>query len=217
MPSPEDAEPRIDKVSPLPPDEAKWIEFQKISWTDQKGHQRTWEAASRKTRAGTGVDAVAIAPILLHPSKPPSTLIILQYRPPIGATCVEFPAGLIDAGETVEQAALRELKEETGYEGRLVDLSPTIANDPGMSTANMQFAVVEVELREGEAEPEQHLEQGEYIERIVVPLSKLFDKVTELSNEGKIVDARLYHWAAGVRFAVQNEKKYQLYRSQESL
>jgi ADP-ribose pyrophosphatase len=131
-------QPEIVKVSPLPPDEAKWIEFQKIDWTDQNGTERVWESASRKTRGSTGIDAVAIAPILLHPSRAPSTLIILQYRPPIQATCVEFPAGLIDEGETVEQAALRELKEETGYTGRIVDVSPTIVCDPGMSTANMQ-------------------------------------------------------------------------------
>jgi ADP-ribose pyrophosphatase len=137
-------------------------------------------------------------------------MIILQFRPPIQATCVEFPAGLIDANETVEEAALRELREETGYTGRIVEVSPTIANDAGMSTANMQFAIVEVQLKEGEPMPEQHLDEGESIERIVVPLSKLYDRLIEFSNEGKIVDARLFHWAAGVHWGIQNEKKYRL-------
>jgi ADP-ribose pyrophosphatase len=62
---------------------------------------------------------VAIAPILRHPNRPLSTLVVLQYRPPVEAFCVEFPAGLIDQGETPEQAAVRELKEETGYEGKV--------------------------------------------------------------------------------------------------
>lgn len=85
-------------------------------------------------------------------------MVILQYRPPVAATCVEFPAGLIDEGETPEQAAVRELKEETGYEGKVsdavvvgskqpgltgervqvLDCSPTIVADPGLTTANMQ-------------------------------------------------------------------------------
>jgi len=65
-------------------------------------------------------------------------MVILQYRPPVDAVCVEFPAGLIDEGETPEQAAVRELKEETGYEGKVRDVSPSLSNQPGMTNANMQ-------------------------------------------------------------------------------
>lgn len=65
-------------------------------------------------------------------------MIILQYRPPVESICVEFPAGLIDDAETPEEAAVRELKEETGYEGKVISMSPTIVSDPGLTTANMQ-------------------------------------------------------------------------------
>ena len=50
-------EPRVDKVEALPAEEAKWIEFRKITWTDQEGKSRIWEAAARKTRGKSGVDA----------------------------------------------------------------------------------------------------------------------------------------------------------------
>ncbi|CZT18594.1 related to YSA1-sugar-nucleotide hydrolase [Ramularia collo-cygni] len=191
--------PTIRRISPLPTEEAKWTELRKIEWTDQDGKDRIWEAAARKTRGKGGVDAVAIIPILRHPSRPASTMIILQYRPPVEAVCVEFPAGLIDEGETPEQAAVRELKEETGYEGKVLDCSPTIVADPGLTNANMQMVVIEVDLKEGDKEPEQHLEAGEHIERVIVPLSELHDKLQGYSNEqGKIVDARLFHWAHGL-------------------
>ncbi|GAB7359625.1 hypothetical protein MBLNU230_g6808t1 [Neophaeotheca triangularis] len=194
--------PKIRNISPLSPDEAKWTQLKKIEWTDQTGKDRVWEAAARKTRGKTGVDAVAIAPIIRHPSKPPSTLLILQYRPPVEATCVEFPAGLIDEGESPEQAAVRELKEETGYEGKVLDCSPTIVSDPGLTTANMQMVTIEVNLKEGDKEPEQHLDEGEHIERVLVPLSELYDKLQAFSKEsGKIVDARLYHWALGLHWS----------------
>ena len=65
-------------------------------------------------------------------------MVIMQYRPPVAATCVEFPAGLIDEGETPEQAAVRELKEETGYEGKVCDMSAALSKQPGMTNAVMQ-------------------------------------------------------------------------------
>ena len=41
-------------------------------------------------------------------------LMVRQYRHGEENLSTEFPGGVIDAGETPEQAALRELKEETG-------------------------------------------------------------------------------------------------------
>ncbi|KAJ5065903.1 NUDIX hydrolase domain-like protein [Bipolaris maydis] len=189
--------PRIVKIEDLPADSAKWISFQKISWQDQTGKDRVWEAAARKTRGKSGVDAVAIVTIIRHPSRPPSTIIILQYRPPVNAVCVELPAGLVDEKESPSEASVRELHEETGYKGKLKFISPTIVSDPGLSTANMQLAVVEVELAEGDAEPEQALDDGEFIERVVVPVDELYERLIEYDREGMTVDARLWHWAAG--------------------
>jgi ADP-ribose pyrophosphatase len=193
--------PKIVNVEPLPANEAKWIEFQKISWQDQTGKSRVWEAAARKTRGKAGVDAVAIVTVLRHPSRPPSTIIILQYRPPVGGVCVELPAGLVDEKESPSEASVRELHEETGYKGKLKFISPTIVSDPGLSTANMQLAMVEVDLKEDDTEPEQALDPGEFIERVVVPLDELYDRLVQYDQEGKIVDARLWHWAAGYRAA----------------
>lgn len=75
-------------------------------------------------------------------------------------------------------------------------------------------------MGEDDTEPEQHLDEGENIERIVVPLSELHARLMEYSKkEGTLVDARsgynsaecepntanytnrLFHWAAGIEFA----------------
>ena len=65
----------------------------------------------------------------------PSTIIIEQYRPPVGSIVVEFPAGLVDAEEDAAQAAVRELKEETGFDatlGDVVHVGPMTGADPGI-------------------------------------------------------------------------------------
>ena len=41
---------------------------------------------------------------------------------------IEVPAGLIDEGETPEECAVRELKEETGYVGVAEEKGPIIFN-----------------------------------------------------------------------------------------
>jgi hypothetical protein len=39
------------------------------------------------------------------------------------------------------------------------------------------MVTIEVNLKEGDEEPEQHLEEGEHIERVVVPLDQLYEKL----------------------------------------
>lgn len=41
-------------------------------------------------------------------------VLVRQYRYPIGGYIYEFPAGLVEPGENLEQAGIREMYEETG-------------------------------------------------------------------------------------------------------
>ena len=197
--------PTINSITPLATENAKWSSLQQIAYTDARGTPRTWEMATRKTRGSSGIDAVAIGNILLHPTKPAATMLVIQYRPPLDAYTVEWPAGLIDASETPEEAALRELKEETGYENaRVLSVSPTIAADPGLTNANMALVMVEVDVKEGEEMPEQRLDDGEAIERVVVPLEEFYNRLVEYSKRPRfVIAAKLYHFAAGMHFAKQ--------------
>lgn len=72
-----------------------------------------------KTKA-LDVEGIVIYPVLKE--KPDKIVMIRQYRYPLDAYLYELPAGLVDNGETPAQAAIREMKEETGldfeiYEG----------------------------------------------------------------------------------------------------
>ncbi len=53
-----------------------------------------------------------------------NVLLVRQYRLPVQQSLLEIPAGGVDPGETAEEAAQRELQEETGQRaGRLERLS----------------------------------------------------------------------------------------------
>lgn len=98
--------------------------FPRTTYTDPEGVERTWESGERLTRPkDTDIDGVGVAAILQDPAKPtdePRIVLQKQWRPPVNATVIEVPAGLMDPGESAEMCALRELKEETGYIGELV-------------------------------------------------------------------------------------------------
>ena len=52
-------------------------------------------------------------------------------------TLIYIHTGLIDEGETAEQAAFRELEEETGFKANSVlQISPVIVSDPGQFLAD---------------------------------------------------------------------------------
>lgn len=78
---------------------------------------------------------MGVAAILEDPTKPDAKpLIVLQkqWRAPADAVVIEIPAGLMDAGESAEQCAIRELREETGYVGKVIEgsfgISPVMFN-----------------------------------------------------------------------------------------
>ena len=59
-------------------------------------------------------DGVIIFSIVKDDDGVEKVVLIRQYRYPIDGFIYEFPAGLVDSGEAFGQAAIRELKEETG-------------------------------------------------------------------------------------------------------
>ena len=72
----------------------------------------------------------------LYGEKQDKVVLIRKYRCPLDDYIYEFPAGLVDPGETFKQAGVRELKEETGLDFTPVD-APEMYCKPFFTTVGM--------------------------------------------------------------------------------
>lgn len=62
------------------------------------------------------IEAEGVVIYSLLKEDPEKLVLIKQYRYPVDDYLYELPAGLIEPGETSNQAAQREMKEETGFD-----------------------------------------------------------------------------------------------------
>lgn len=85
-----------------------------------------WEYVSR----ARGIKAAVILAL-----EDDHVLLVEQYRVPLGANCIELPAGLIgdhEDGEDTLVSAARELEEETGYRAESLEIAGEFFSSPGM-------------------------------------------------------------------------------------
>lgn len=179
----------------------KWVKLEKTTYVDPSGSTRTWETTKRTTRvANTAADGVGIIALLKRTLHKDCVVMVKQFRPPMGCYTLEFPAGLIDENESAETAALRELKEETGYKGEVVGNTPVTCLDPGLSNCTTQIVIVHINGDDIEnINPTQQLGDGEFVEVILLPLDEFQQKIDELLQKEKIVvDTKVYIYAMGM-------------------
>ena len=98
----------------------RFLNFYEMEATFRDGHTAPYYVASRakeidQLKAVThrnDPDGVILYGV--YGEKKDKVVLIRQYRYPLGGYCYEFPAGLVEPGEDMLEAAPREMYEETG-------------------------------------------------------------------------------------------------------
>lgn len=164
----------------------KFIRLEEVDYIDSYGVQRKWEKCARVNSRG----AVIIIPEI---SGDDEYILVRQYRVPAEKYVIEFPAGLVDDGEKAEVTALRELYEETGYEGEIIEVFPAGFSSPGMSGEEATIVKVVIDGNKYRGKKvENHQESSEDIEVIKVKKSDFKKFVYDRIAAGDGVDNKLF-------------------------
>jgi ADP-ribose pyrophosphatase len=153
-----------------------------------------WEWAERTNCSS----AVVIVPV----TREKELVFIEQYRPPIGANVIEFPAGLVGdepdmSGEELLTAARRELTEETGFASDHWQFLLEGPSSPGLTNEAYAMFLATDAYRVGDGGGD----ETEEIAIHLVPLEKAEVWLREKRNAGTPVDPKVY---AGLYFAFKD-------------
>lgn len=155
-------------------------------------HDRHWEYVSRVNARG------AAAIVAVTPQN--EIVLVEQTRIPLQGKTIELPAGIVGdaaefASESFEQSAIRELLEETGFQGshaRVLASGPTA---PGLTSEYSTLVAVTglTRLHAGGGV------DGEDITVHLVPLAEVREWLVAKQHEGLAVEPKIY---AGLYFVL---------------
>lgn len=132
------------------------------------------------------------AAVILAETDAGEILLVEQDRIPIGRRCLELPAGLVgddDENEigNVEEAAARELEEETGYRAAHMQPLGEYYSSPGMVAESFTLLRASGLTRVGEGGGV----EGEDIVVHQVPRADVVSFIEQKRDEGVGIDVRL--------------------------
>ena len=164
--------------------EGKYLQF-----LDANG----WEYAQRKNISG-------IVGMMAY-TNDGKVVLIEQYRPPIGSTVIEIPAGLVgdepDRGaEAMVDAAGRELLEETGYRAGLIE---QVVADATISAGTTAETMTLYRCTELEKVADGGGDDSEDIRVHLVDLDSAETWLETMRKQGHKIDIKVYLaiWLAG--------------------
>lgn len=138
------------------------------------------------------VGAVCVVPVLPDGT----TYMVRQYRYPFAEAVLEIPAGKLDEGEQVIDAANRELEEEIGMKASelvyMGEFRPSVAYDE---------EVIHMYLARGLVKTQQHLDDDEFLNIETYPL----DEVVSMVMDNKLTDGKTIAAVLKAKMLLTNE------------
>lgn len=109
-------------------------------------------------------------------------IFVEQYRPAIGQTHLELPAGIVEEGESFSEAGARELREETGFAPDGVSLLQRMWVATGVMRHERGIV-----FAEGLTPTEQELDENEFLSVKSIPIEEALARAREEpTNEATI-------------------------------
>jgi len=169
-----------------------WIKKYKFSYLVD-GNPYNYEVVSRneikdKDSLPDTVNAVTIIPF----TESGDLIITKEFRYPVNDYVWEFPAGLIDRDETETEAAIRELKEETGLDViEILQVIPGGYSSIGMTDEKVSVVICKVS---GEVKGASGLEEIHVFKKSIEEVNSL------ILNRKMKVSGRMQLFLAGLNF-----------------
>jgi len=158
--------------------EGKFLRCIITTYVDSLGIIREWESVERVNCKGI----VGIVPV----TDDKEVVLIRQFRPPVKGYVIEFHAGLSEKENNLEEAARRELLEETGYAAKdMIFLSEGPLSSGASSEVFTAFLATGLEFQGLGKQDE-----TEDIEVLKIPIGRLYEKLACLPQFGPNFDAR---------------------------
>ena len=175
------------------------LNLYELETQDRKGHPGCYYVASRAKSADdlkavthrNGSDGVSIYSV--YGEQKDQVVLVKQYRYPLGDYVYEFPAGLVEPGEAMTDAAVREFHEETGLHLQVIP-ADNMYTKPRFTTVGMTDEACGMVYGYASGVPDNRFEESSEDIQVVLADKKEVRRILKEENVAMMCAYMLLHF-----------------------
>ncbi len=133
-------------------------------------------------------DWAVVVPVLKKEGEEDCFIMVEQWRHGTESVFIEFPGGVIDQGEKAEEAARRELLEETGRNASSLKLLSVLSPNPAMMENHCYIFLAEID----ESVQAQNLDNDEFMNVKEIPVKTVLENMGKADYAHAIMNAAAF-------------------------